>query len=125
MTGKKKNDYSTSHMKQRGMLGSGGGDTHGMHGRSRITIDPRTPTMPGRGAGRVFHRPGRHCSHQARSAVRCSASRMKGELHLGTKEPLAGRAFLHMVDSVELIDWLGGVCACICRAPPNGRRVQR
>ena len=28
-----------------------------------------------------FHQPGRHCLHQARSAVRCSASRMKGEVH--------------------------------------------
>ena len=28
-----------------------------------------------------FHRPGSHCLHQARSAVRCSASRRKGELH--------------------------------------------
>ena len=29
-----------------------------------------------------FHQPGTHCLHQARSAVRCSASRMNGELHL-------------------------------------------
>ena len=28
-----------------------------------------------------FHRPGRHCLHRARSAVRCWASRIKGELH--------------------------------------------
>ena len=27
-----------------------------MHGRSRVTIDPRVPTMPGRSASR-FHRP--------------------------------------------------------------------
>ena len=41
-----------------------------MHGRSRMTIDPRTPTsMPGRSM-LGFHRPGRHCLHQARSAVR-------------------------------------------------------
>ena len=49
-------------------------------GRSRMTIDPRIPTMPGRSIS-GFHRPGRHCLHQARSAVRCPASRMKGELH--------------------------------------------
>ena len=51
-----------------------------MHGRSGMTIDPPIPTMPGRSMSR-FHRPGRHCLHQARSAVRCPASRMKGELH--------------------------------------------
>ena len=28
-----------------------------------------------------FHQPGRHCLQQALSAVRCSASRRKGELH--------------------------------------------
>ena len=37
----------------------GGGCTHAMHGRSRMTIDPRTPTMPGRNTS-GFHRPGRH-----------------------------------------------------------------
>ena len=51
-----------------------------MHGRSRMSIDPRIPTMPGRRMP-GFHRPGRHCLHQARSAVRCLVSRMKGELH--------------------------------------------
>ena len=50
-----------------------------MHGRSRMTIDPRIP-MPGRSMS-GFHRPGRHCLRQARSAVRCLASRMKSELH--------------------------------------------
>ena len=49
-------------------------------GLSRITIDPRIPTLPGRSLSGL-HRPGRHCLHQARSAVRCTASRMKGELH--------------------------------------------
>ena len=28
-----------------------------------------------------FHQPGKQCLHEARSAVRCLASRMKGELH--------------------------------------------
>ena len=51
-----------------------------MQGRSRMTVDPRIPTMPGRNMS-GFHRPGRHCWHQARSTVRCPASRMKGELH--------------------------------------------
>ena len=59
--------------------GYGGGSTQFGHGRSRVSIDPRIPTMPGRSTS-GFHPPGRHCLHQARSAVRCSASRMKGEL---------------------------------------------
>ena len=45
-----------------------------------MTIDPRIPTVPERSTA-GFHRPGRHCLHQARIAVRCLASRMKGELH--------------------------------------------
>ena len=54
--------------------------TQFVHGRSRMTIDPRIPTMPGRSTS-GFHQPGRHCSNQARSAVSCPASRRKGELH--------------------------------------------
>ena len=57
-----------------------GGCTQFVHSRSRMTIDPRIPTLPGRSTS-GFHQPGRHCLHQARSAVRYSASRMKGELH--------------------------------------------
>ena len=57
-----------------------GGGTHDMHGRSRMTIDRRIPTRPGWSMS-GFHRPGRHCLHQARSAVGCSAGCMKGELH--------------------------------------------
>ena len=49
-----------------------------MHRRSRMTIDARIPTTPGRSMS-GFHRPGRQCLHQARSAVRCPASRTKGE----------------------------------------------
>ena len=52
-----------------------------MHNRSRRTIDPPFSTMPGRIMS-GFHRPGRHFLHQARNAVRCLASRIKGELHL-------------------------------------------
>ena len=58
----------------------GGGGTQFVDGRSRMTVDPRIPTMPGWSTS-DFHQPGRHFLHQARSAVRCSASRMKGELH--------------------------------------------
>ncbi|CAM9135983.1 unnamed protein product [Laminaria digitata] len=34
-----------------------------MHGRSRMTMDPRIPTMPGRSAS-GFHPPGRHLPHK-------------------------------------------------------------
>ena len=45
------------------------GCTHVMQGRSRMTIDPGMATIPGRSTS-SFHRPGRHCLHQARSAAR-------------------------------------------------------
>ena len=45
-----------------------------------MTIDPRIPTMPGRSTS-VFHQLGIYCLHEARGAVMCPASRMKGELH--------------------------------------------
>ena len=51
-----------------------------MHSRNINAIDPRIPTMPGRSMS-GFHRPGRHRVHQARGAVRCSASRMTGGQH--------------------------------------------
>ena len=39
-----------------------------MHARSsRMAIDPRVPTMPGRSMS-GFHRPGRRCLHQARAS---------------------------------------------------------
>ena len=50
-----------------------------MHGRSRMTIDPRIPIMPGRSASGVY-RPDRRRLHQAGAGVRCSARGMKGEL---------------------------------------------
>ena len=53
-----------------------GGGAQFVHGRSRMTIDPRIPTMPGRSTSCV-HQPGRHCLRQARSAMRCSTSRIK------------------------------------------------
>ena len=60
--------------------GGRGGGTQFVHGRSRMTIDPSIPTMPGRSTSGFYPR-GRHCLNQARSAVTCSASCMKGELH--------------------------------------------
>ena len=69
------------------------GCTHAMRGRSRVSMDPRIPIMPGRSTS-GYRRPGRHCLHQARSAVRCWASRMKGELH--PKNRFLRRTFLHM-----------------------------
>ena len=79
---------SSSHenvRKRKSLLFSGGvfgrgGCTQFVHGRSRMAIDPRVSTMTGRSTS-GFHQPGRHCLHQARSAVRCSTSRTKGELH--------------------------------------------
>ena len=65
----------------RDVWGGGGGGTRVLHDRSRMTMDRCIPTMPGRRAS-GFCRPGRHCLHRVRSAVRCWASRMKGELHL-------------------------------------------
>ena len=62
-----------------GNRGRGGRVYSVVHGRSRMTIDPRIPTIPGRST-LGYHQPGRHCLHQARSAVKCSASRMEGEL---------------------------------------------
>ena len=47
-----------------------------VRGRSHMTIDPRIPTMLGRSTS-GFHQPRRHGLHQARSAVRCTSSRMK------------------------------------------------
>ena len=57
--------------------GRRGGVTHVMHGRSRMTIDPCIPTMPGRSTS-IFHRPGRHCFHQSGTDVRCRTSHMTG-----------------------------------------------
>ena len=43
-------------------------------------FDPHTPTMSRDGTRRVFTDQADIACHQARSAVRCSASRMEGEL---------------------------------------------
>ena len=44
----------------RGGIGGGGGCTQFVHGRSRMTIDPRIPTMPGRRTS-GFYQPDKHC----------------------------------------------------------------
>ena len=78
----------------------GRGGIHFMHSRSRMTIrytPLHFPIVSGRSTS-GFHRPGRYWLHQARSAVRCSASRMKGELH-PAKNPL-------------LDVWNSAPCAC-------------
>ncbi|CAN0529241.1 unnamed protein product [Laminaria digitata] len=54
----------------------GGGVRIVMHGLK--TVDRRIPTMPGQSTS-GFHRRGRHCLHQERSAVRC----LFGESHEG------------------------------------------
>ena len=67
-------------MGARGREAWGGGCNQFVHDRRRMTIKPIIPAMPGRGTS-GFHQPGRHRLHQARSAVRCSASCMEGKLH--------------------------------------------
>ena len=79
----------------------GGGCTHVMHGCSRMTIDPRSPTMPGRSTS-SFHPPGRHCLHQARSAVRCWASHVKGELRPTKNRFGGGLSCIWMTASNEM-----------------------
>ena len=92
--------------------GGGEGEPHFMHSCSHITIDPRILTMPGRSTS-GFHRPGRHRVHLARSAVRCSARRMKSELHphknhLRGGLPRLVRTFLHVDDSFDFsFFWCG------------------
>ena len=73
-----------------------GGCTHVMPCRGRMIIDVRIPTIPGRSTS-GFHRPGRHCLHQARSAVRCWASRTKGELHPTQHRFLGGHSCMLMI----------------------------
>ena len=62
----------------------------------------RIPTTPGRGT-LGFYRRGSHRVHQARRAVRCSASRMKGEPH-PTKSHLLG-GLPHLVRTLLCI-WM-------------------
>ena len=50
-----------------------------IHDRTRVAVDPRIPTMPGRSSS-LFHRPGRHCLHQARGGGNSSAMRIKDDV---------------------------------------------
>ena len=77
------------------------GCTQFVYGRSLMTIKPRIPTLPRRSTS-GFHQPGRHCLHQARSTVRCSASRMKGELHSSNNRSQDG--LRHRVPTFLLMD---------------------
>ena len=49
-------------------MGGGRGNPRIMYGYSRMTVEPRIISMPGRSTS-GFHRSGRLCLHQARSAV--------------------------------------------------------
>ena len=87
-----------------------------MHSRGIKTIDPRIPTMPGRSM-LGFHRPGKHRVHQGRSAARCSASRINGELNPPKDHMWGGlshlvRTPLHVDDSFEWIYLFSGVGTC-------------
>ena len=57
-----------------------------MHGRCRMTIDPRLPSMPGWSVS-DFHRSGRHCLHQAGGGTGC-CGRVSGATGAA---PAAGR----------------------------------
>ena len=73
-----------------------------MYGRSRMTIEIRIATVPGRSTS-GFHQPGRHCLNQARSAVRRSACLMEGEVH-PTQESFVRRILAHLVRTVLRMD---------------------
>ena len=90
------------------------GCTQFVHGRSHVTIDPGIPTMPGRSTS-GFHQPGRHCLHRARTAVRCSASRMKGELHLSKNRSQDGLRYL--VPTFLLMDGSANELLCFVEWP--------
>ena len=119
--------------------GVGRGCTQFVHGRSRMTIDPRIPTMPGRSTS-GFDQPGRHCLHHARSAVRGSASRMEGELDSSKNRSYDGirhlvPTFLLVHDSAnELLCFLVWplkrqqwvlLCNCLVGALPYSHYVMR
>ena len=73
-----------------------------------MTLEPLTPTRPGRSTS-AFHRRGRRCLHQARSAMRCWASRIKGELRTTRyNEPPERRACFWMSASTNwpiMLSW--------------------
>ena len=72
-----------------------------MHGRSRRTVDPRIPTMPGRSTS-GFHRPVA-CSHQARSETRGVGRVARRVRAASSDESLLRRIFLHVDDKRLLI----------------------
>ena len=53
------NDGRGEGMRGGGAGGRGRGGVHFVHGGSRMTVDPRIPTLPGWSAS-CFHQPGRH-----------------------------------------------------------------
>ena len=53
----------SSYEKMAGGNRGGEGCTQLVHSRSRMAIEPRIPTMPGRSTS-GFHQPGRHCVHR-------------------------------------------------------------
>ena len=77
-----------------GVPGGVGSAVITMNGSGQMTIDPRIPTMPGRSTS-DFHGPGRHRWHQARSTVRCSASRTKVGLHLTRRTACEADGLVH------------------------------
>ena len=83
----------------------GGGVLIAMHGRGRATKDHPIPTIPGRSTS-GFHRPGRHYLLQARSAMRCSGSPVKGEQHQTKNRLSGGLSCIWMTASNELICFL-------------------
>ena len=116
-----------------------GACTQSVHGRSCTIIDPCTPTVPGRSLS-GFHQSGRHCLQQARSAVRCSASRMKGELHPSKNRPLVRPASAPCVayglqrPMSYLVFWCGHsrdsnewvlLCICLVGASPCSHYAMR
>ena len=82
-----------------------------MHSRSRMTIDLRIPTIPGRSTS-YFHRPSVHGYHQARRGVWCLVSRIEGELHVppngGHDEETAVLATKSRKKTSEFLDGLRG-----------------
>ena len=66
------------------------------------TIDPRIPAMSGRSKS-SFDQPDENCSRQARTAVRISTSRIKGQLHPTCQAHVGACTylFLPMDDRIE------------------------
>ena len=105
----------------------GGGGTHVMHGRGRMNHRPLHPcAMPGRGTS-GFNRLCRHFLHEARSAVRPSASRVGGKLHPTQNRFLGGFSCIWTTASNESTFFLvsplpgtvmGILCNCLMGVLP-------